>query len=249
MSQIRGSYYLDIAEGNVPGSKMKNKFGRNPAVGTSGFQTIWNGGGSYTGFDATSAEIVTLVSSDAGDNATGLGLRTIRIYGLDLNGLEQNEDVTLNGLTPVSSTLEYLRLDTARGLSAGTTGHNIGEVTIRQSITTANIFAVIPATYNSTMICAYTIPAGKNGYILSQRAALANKNAAVAIVRLKARGPGSIFTTRGEAALNSQGTGFLSTYFEIPSKIPPMTDLFIEAEASATVAVTAFLDILLVDIP
>lgn len=242
-----GNFYLKVAKGEVSGHKLKSKFGRNPTVGTSGFDTIWNGGGSYTGFDATGAEIVTIVSSSADDNSTGTGLRTIRIFGLDTNYLEQTEDINLSGIIEVNTTLSYIRLDTVKGLEAGTGKVNAGDITIRQSVTTAVIFAVVPAGYNSSMIAAYTIPAGKTGYLISQSAGISNKQAAAVAIRMQARSPGSVFTVQGEAALNSIGTGFIERSFILPKQIPEKTDIFIEAEASAEVAVSAFLEILLVD--
>jgi len=240
-------YFLRIAEGKIPGSKIVHKFGKNTDVGTS-FETIWNGGGAYSGFNATEAESVTIVSDSELDTAGGTGLRTLRLYGLDENLLEQTEDIELDGLTPVTSTLSYLRLDISRGLTAGTTGQNQGDITIAQSITTANIFAVLPAGYNATTIGAYTIPAGKNGYILTQAVSLANKQSAFISARIKIRMPGSVFTTSGEATLNAVGTSFIERKFTVPIKIPPGTDLFIEAEADSPVAVSCFLDILLVDV-
>jgi len=243
-----GNFYLNIAKGNVTGHKLKSKFGRNPTVGTSGFDTIWNGGGSYTGFDATGAEIVSIVSSSDDDNSTGTGLRTIRIWGLDADYLEQTEDIILDGTNEVNSTLSYIRLDTVKGLEAGTGRVNVGNITIRQSVTTAVIFAVVPAGYNSSMIAAYTVPAGKKGYLVAQRAGISNKQAAAVAIRMQARSPGSVFTVQGEAALNSLGVGFIEMVFAIPREIQEKTDIYIEAEASATVAVSAFFDILLVDI-
>jgi hypothetical protein len=242
------SYFERVSQGLVAGAKIIQKYGKNPAVGTVGFSTIWNGGGVYTGFPST-AETVTITSLSVNDtNTAGTGMRSLRMYGLSASGLEQTEDILLNGTTPVTSTLSYLRLNKAKGLTGGTLAHNDGNITIRQSVTTANIFAVMPATYNSTMIAAYTIPADKNGYLLSQRSAIANKTSAAVDIRIKVRQPGNLFTVNGEAALNSQGSGFINIDFKIPSQLPPLTDLFIEAEASANVAVTAFFDILLVDI-
>jgi len=242
-----GNFNLEIAKGNVLGHSLKSKFGRNPAVGTTGFDTIWNGGGKYTGFDAVVAETVTIVSASADDASAGTGLRTLRLYGLDTNGVEQTEDIILNGITVVTSTLLYLRLDTAKGLTAGTLGYNVGDISIAQSTTTAVIFAVVPATYNSTMIAAYTIPSNKTGYLIVQRAAIANKNAATVAIRMQIRQPSSVFNVAGEAAMNSVGTGYVEQIFPVPQTLPAMTDLFIEAEASATVAVSAFFDIILVD--
>ena len=248
MSNFRGDYYLDIAEGKIAGKKIIQKYGKNPSVSSGSYSTIWNGGGAYTGFPA-GAETVTVTSSSINDVATtGTGLRTLRLYGLSATGLEQTEDIIMNGTTAVTSTLSYLRLNRAKGLTAGTLLHNDGNITIRQSVTTATIFAVMPATYNTTMIAAYTIPSDKNGYILSQRASIANKNAATVDMRIQERRPGVLFTVSGEAALNSTGTGYIERTFSSPGRIPPMTDLYIEGEASSTVAISVFLDILLVDV-
>jgi len=245
-SAVKSEFYLEVAKGNIPGHKLKSKFGRNPSVGTS-FETIWNGGGTYTGFNAVGAETVTVSSSSSSDSISGTGLRTIRLYGLDANFEEITEDIELDGTADVISTKEFIRMDTAKGLTAGTVGHNVGDVTVHQTVDTAVIFAVIPATYNTTMIAAYTIPAGKTGFLMEQSTALSNKQAASADVRIQIKGPGEVFTVAGEAALNSQGTGYINQSFTIPKQIPEMTDLFIEAEASATIAISAFLEILLVD--
>ena len=242
-------FLLLVAEGKIPGYKIVHKFGKNPSVGTTAFETIWNEGGSYTGFNATQAETITIVSDDANDTLLGTGLRTLVLFGLDENFIEQTEVIDLNGTNPVTSQLSYIRCDRAKGLTSGggTYGSNLGNITIAQSITTTNVFAVMPIGYGSTMIAAYTIPAEKKGYIMTQASAIANKQAAAVAVRLKAKIPGTVFTVNGEAALNSQGTGFVERKFTAPGQLPPKTDLFIEAESSATVAVSSFIDILLVD--
>ena len=243
-----GDYYLDIAKGLITGHRTLTKFGRNPAVGTGTFETIWNGGGAYTGFNATGAEIVSIVSSSVNDiNTTGTGAWTIRLYGLDSSLLEITEDIILNGTTAVLTTLAYKRLDRIKVLTAGTTGWNEGDLTANQSVTTANIFAVVPATYNSTMIAAYTVPSNMTGYLVSQTASIANKTSAAVDVRIKIRQPGLVFTVAGEAALNSTGTGYIRMEFRIPQKLAGGTDLFIEASASTSVAVTAFMDLVLVE--
>jgi len=241
------NYYTEVAKGNVSGTKVIHKFGRNTDVSTTTFEAIWNGGGRYTGFDAVDAQLVTIVSSVATDTVDGTGLRTLRLYGLDANLEEQIEDVVLNGTTPVTSTLAYKRLDRAKGLTAGVDHYNNGDITIRQSVTTANIFAVIPATYNTTMIACYTIPSNMTGYILSQRAAIANKQSASVEVRIQVKSPGDVFTINGESALNSIGTGFIYVDFKVPIKLESGTDIFIDAKASSSVAVSAFFDIMLVE--
>lgn len=242
-------FYMEVAKGNIAGHSIVHKFGKNPAVGTTGFDTIWNGGGEYTGFNATAAETVTVVSSDGNDTLLGDGLQTLVLHGLDADWIEQSEVIELNGTTAVTSQLSYIRCYRAKGLTSGggTFSTNLGVITIAQSITTANVFAQIPIGYGTTMIAAYTIPAGKKGYIITQSAAIANKQSAAVAIRIKVKQPGSVFTVGGEAALNSQGAGFIERKFTVPAQLPAKTDFFIEAEASSTVAVSAFLDILLID--
>jgi len=62
-----GDFLIMVAEGKIPGKRIIHKFGKNPSVGATGFDTIWNGGGAYTGFNATAAETVTIVSNDTND--------------------------------------------------------------------------------------------------------------------------------------------------------------------------------------
>lgn len=249
MSLLRGEFYLDISKGNIDGHKMINKFGKNSDVSTTEFDALWSGGGEYSGFYATSAETVTVVSTDANDTLLGVGMRRIKLFGLDADGYEQTEELDMNGTTPVTSTLLYLRLDRARGLEVGdgTYSANNGDITIAQSVTTANVFAIIPIGYNTTMITAYTIPKGKTGYLYGRTVSIASKNASVADVRVKARVSGGVFTVLGEATVNSVGTGYISRNFVIPPELPELTDIVMEAQSSSSVALSGFLDILLVD--
>lgn len=242
-------HLLDVSMGNVVGHSAVHKFGSNPSMTSGEWDTIWNAGGVYTGFNAVNAEIVSIVSTSALDTDGGTGLRHMMLYGLDSNGKEQQETVILNGLTPVISSLSYLRLDRLRGIDSGLLEYNQGDITARQSITTAVVFATMPAGYNTTMIACYTIPADKNGYLVAQRASIANKKAAVVDIRVQSRVLGGVFTVGGEASLNSVGTGYIEQTFFLPKKLPPMTDIYIEGNASANhAAVSAFFDILLVDI-
>jgi hypothetical protein len=58
-------FYLGIGLGLIPGFDYVHKFGKNAdidaAVGT--YETIWNGGGNYTGFNCTSASTIGIAST------------------------------------------------------------------------------------------------------------------------------------------------------------------------------------------
>ena len=243
------SFWLEVAKGDVAGHSAVHKFGRNPDIDTGGFEAIWNGGASYTGFDATGAEIVEVFSSDVADDVAGTGALTLQVYGLDANYLEQNETVILTGATPVDTVNSYLRLDRMIVRSAGSGGQNAGTLTARQKVTTAVVFAVMPIGYNQTMIAAYTIPAAKTGYITSWYAALSKKVAAFSNVRLRVRPFGEVFQVKEEVTVSSTGSSTLPRNYHIPKNdLAAKSDIYVEADSSANDnGVSAGFDLILVD--
>lgn len=229
-----GNFGLNVQLGLVPGVSVIHKFGRNPSIDvSSGYEDLWNGGGEYTGFNATVAETVEVFSDDANDTLLGTGARTVVLIGLDANLVEQTETIELNGTTPVNSVNQYLRLDRSLVLTAGSSGKNAGEITMRQNVTTANVFVVIPVGGNRTLIAAYTIPFGKVGYATSIFAALSKKKDTFCNIQVLARFPGSVFQIVEWFTLSASGNSYVSRDFKIPlSGIPAGTDVKISADAS-----------------
>lgn len=148
--------------------QQNRKFGNNSDVDTGTLpEDLWNGGGVYTGHNATGAEIVTVVSSSVNDTSAGTGARTIQLVGLDANYLPISETVTLNGTSTVDTVNSYLRLDRGIILTAGSGKTNAGTITARQKVTTANIFFALLITENQTHVGCFTIPAGYTGFIVA----------------------------------------------------------------------------------
>lgn len=138
-------YLIDLALGNILGFSVGTKFGRNSNIdiGTTP-EDIWHGGGNYTGQPENfTPETVDVFSANANDTAAGTGARTIRIFGLKTNSSEvyESEDITLNGTSTVTSTNSWWRVNRAYVLTAGSTGSAQGDITIRSTTTTANVFA------------------------------------------------------------------------------------------------------------
>jgi len=201
---------LAVARGNMEGLAPVHKYGLNPDIDiANGFETLWNGGEAYTGFDATGEEIVTVVSSSTADTSAGTGARDVTLFGLTVAGIEQSETVTMNGTTAVDSTLSYWRLDRVKCGAVGSGGVNAGNITVAQKVTTAVIFAVLPIGYGSTMLAAFTIPAGKTGFFNSWFAAFAGKVKSISSVRLNKREPGKSFQVLEEQSLMSGGFDIL----------------------------------------
>lgn len=92
--------------------------------------------------------------------STGAGVVVIT------NGLDASyekitpEFIILNGTTQVTTTNSYLRMTSARVVAAGSSGLNEGAITIAQSVTTANVMAVMPTTGRTKIAC-NTVPDGK----------------------------------------------------------------------------------------
>jgi hypothetical protein len=247
-------YGLDIQRGLVPGVSVIHKFGRNPDIDTiDGFEDLWNGGGEYTGFNATVAETVEVFSSagaGVNDTAAGTGARTLKVIGLGAGFVSQTEDIILNGTTPVNTVNDYIRLDRALVLTAGSGGANAGDLTIRQNVTTANVFAVMPAGGNRTLIACYTIPFGKVGYVSSGFASLAKKKDAFCNVQALARFPGSVFQIVEWFTIGANGNSYVTRDFKIPLDAAPAgTDIKISADTSQNdVGVAGGFEIILVDV-
>ncbi len=245
-------YYLEVAESEVEGLGYIHKFGNNPDIDTaSGFEDIWNGGGHYTGQDPTSQERVEIFSDNINDNGiTNLtGGHTIRIRGLDENYTQIEEILTLDGTTPVLSNLSYLRLYRARILTAGNSSWNEGIITIRQSVTTANIFVVMPAEEGSTLIAAFTTPANTNSFMTAWYGALSGKKAGFSTIKLVHRHEGGAWQTLEVLALSSAGSGIFTREYTIPKNdIPEKTDVKIRADSSANdLGVSGGFDLIIID--
>ncbi len=243
-------FYFEVARGAEASSYM-HKFGRNPdidnAPGT--FEAIWNGGADYTGFDATGAETVEVVSSSTDDDAAGTGARTIVVQGLDGNYAKISETVILDGTTAVDTANTYIRLDRMRVATAGSGGANVGTITASQK-TSGTVFAAMPIGYNQTMIAAWTVPAGKTAYLASWFASLADKATAECNIRLLWRPFGEVFQTKEEFALMGAGTSYVSRDYKVPKVISAKADIKIMADSNAAnTGVAAGFDLILEDRP
>lgn len=246
-----GNFGLNVQRGLIPGVSAIHKFGRNPDIDiASGFEDLWNGGGTYTGFNATVAETVEVFSSNANDTLLGTGARTLQLIGLDANLVEQEEIIELNGTTPVNSVNQYLRLDRAIVLTGGSGGVNDGTLTGRQNVTTANVFFQLPIGGNRTLIACYTVPFGKVGYITSGFAAIAKKKDAFCNVQALFRLPGGVFQIAEWFTIGASGSGYVDRDFKIPlSGIPAGTDIKIAADTSQNgVGVAGGFQIILVEV-
>lgn len=149
-----------VSLNQIDGWTSKRLFGMNDDIDV-GTEAIWPFGGAYAFPDA--AETLSVVSSSANDNATGSGVGVVRVVGLDENYESIFENVVLNGVTPVTTTNTFLRVNEAICLtpgSASTTDENAGNITVTNT-TSAQTLAYIEAGEGRSHQLIYTVPADK----------------------------------------------------------------------------------------
>lgn len=214
-------FLLEVAKGNVPGHSLLRKFGKNGDISTGSVpETVWGGGDLYEGLNPTAASITEIVSSLSADtNGTGTGAYTVEIFGLDEDYVEQSEVVELNGLTPVSTSNQYLRVNRAIVRSAGSGGANAGIISAIHVDDSIEMIT-IEVGKNQSALAAYTIPAGKTAYFISQYAAAnrvtGNTASTYANFELVIRPFGEVFQVKDFAGASSDNNDSQEYYYAQP---------------------------------
>jgi len=225
--------FLQIAEGQMRGYSANAKFGHNQDIDTATApEDLWDNGGDYTGFPSQSddPETVDVFSSNAADDATGTGAQRVTVEGLDNNWEFASESVAMDGTTPVATSTRWHRVNRVYVIKAGSGGENAGIITVRHTTTTANVFATVPVGYNQTTICAFTVPDGKDCYILKLLAQIgrANGSAGSAEFSLRVSRPGEPFRALRYKTVTTQ-EGYIEQLLA-PIKLPPRTDVKVRIE-------------------
>ena len=112
-------------------------------------------GGQYTFL--TSACILNIHSSASSDALTSVGLRTMKIQGLDQTFTAVEEIVSLSGPIRVQTSNKYLRTNFMTGLTAGVSATNVGVITA-QTATGSVIQSQMNANEGMSQNGVYTVP-------------------------------------------------------------------------------------------
>ena len=213
-------FRLLVKMGLVPGFTAHDKFGENLAVGTIA-EDIWPVGGIYN--HPTAAAVVNVNSNSALDDAAGTGARIARLFGLGALYNEITEDVPLTGNGTAASTLEYLRLDRARVLTAGSGGENAADIDFIHTGTNDPI-AIISQGDNQTTQALVTVPAGKTCYITSWTNTLDSQKTIT--YQLKTREVGEVFRARKKFITDQAIFPQFQSYIQVPEKSDIVTRAF-----------------------
>lgn len=224
---------LQISRGLVRGAYSVNKYGYNSAVPSNAYETIWDGSNLYTYI--STAGTATVTSSNTSSDNGG----TVTVYGLDANYDLVQETLTIGGGAGTQSFYRVFRatLDTA---NTGTS--NVGTVTVTVDSTSA---AIISPARGQTLMAIYTIPRGKKGYLV-QLDAGSQKDLEHEIVLVVKNGSGNVFQTKEFISIRG---GFHTKNYALPVEIDEKYDIEVRAKSSATSAVSAGFELIVLDVP
>lgn len=141
--------------GRITGYTRASAYGHTPTPTAN--SDVWEGAGLYP-FQSTAVKLEAL-SASASDTAAGTGARTVMVQGLDANFNSISETVTMNGVTPVTTVNNYIRVNGFNLLTAGSGNTNAGDITLRVSGAGATQ-AIMRAGYGYSKSAIYTVPTG-----------------------------------------------------------------------------------------
>ncbi len=227
-----------VSRRTILNSDVMDKFGNVDNVNTAdGATDLWEFGGLYT-----FSPVVTLNPFLGLDNITrvsssnALDTQTITVLGLDKDGYEVEQEITLTGTTPVVLPTPLWRV--YRMENKADFGNNINgtvycytsDATVTLGVPSPNnTVRAIMTSNNSTLMGIYTIPRGYTGYLVKARVSMSRSQGGNATFRYLSARTGKVFVTRyrGEVAANK---AFVDER-AFPDPIPELTDIVIRCDS------------------
>jgi len=236
---------LDLARRQITGQRTFFFFGYNNDIDASVWEDVHPGGGDINWLET--ATKVEVLSTNAADTAAGLGTRSVEIHGLSATGVDQDEVIAMNGVTPVESSLTYVRINKIHNEQVGTYGgSHQGDITCR--VTGAGVvlgvMTGIEGVVNSGVQYGlgeagngfYSVPLGKVAYLMGGVATINTTASKTADLVLYERegilNTSTPFDPRRVLwdAIEVQGT--IPIAFRSFKKIKGLTDIYFRAQAS-----------------
>lgn len=214
-------FLFRISMGLVAGAKTVFKFGYNDDVDSGTVpEDVWTGGGLYPW--PTSAAVLSVVSTSTDDTLLGTGARTIKIVGLDENYETLEEEVELNGTTPVLTTSSFFRVHRMYVVTAGTDTANIGRISASHGATG---LAYIEIGDGQTEMAIYTVCKGCELYLDTWYVSVQKKVAGSITCHLEWRAPGGAWRLAQTMGLSATGTSTMQRDTKLWFKVPEKSDI------------------------
>jgi len=159
-STTSADWSMQVARGLVTGASQVNIFAFSDSVKTT-LYTLWELTGTTQYAFPASAVTMTFASTSASDNTRA----TILISGLNSTWDAITETVTLNGTSNVTTTNQFLRINSMIMTSTGTgQTTNVGTITAKNGGIT---YAQMNAGVGRSQAAVYSVPNGYTMYITS----------------------------------------------------------------------------------
>ena len=177
---------VDIARGNVTGSRPFSAYGERVVGAGEVNRVVWPNG-VFTIPDIAGVQM-TVVSTSADDDEAGTNARVVEIHYLDINLNEQEEHVTLQGLTPVVTAATDIRFINCMHVHEwGTDPSAAGDITAYVGATTYSQIAAGDTRCSSS---ARMVPKGKRLFVAGM---VAGATSGTAAAKVKVRIASSAF--------------------------------------------------------
>lgn len=225
-------FNLQLAQGRIEGMDAVRKFGRNPDVDSGSWYDVWDGGAHWV--PPTAAQYHTLSSTSASDAAGGAGATAVNVYGLDGDYLPMNETVAMNGSGSTVTASQYTRIFRMIAASSGSLMVNAGVITATAS-NDGTVTANIAASVGQTLMAIYTTAASVEGYV-TKLYAFMNRNVTTGAADVRLTFEDVVEQTMNVkffGGLVAAGNSVLEHEYSIPLKVPPKTDVRLQADVSA----------------
>ena len=240
-----GGEDLDIARGLRGGISDVEAIGHTEAAPNGSYGPVVHGG--TLNWLAAASAVRAASGGNANDTVAGTRARKVMVYGLDENWALANEEIELAGASAsAATTITFRRVFYAEVTECGTvTSSNEADIDIETTGGTS--LCIIDAGDSQSHMAVYTIPAGCTGYL--RRLHLNVDGAKTVDVRTMIRTNTADETTAPFGSVRVAGirdgiVGHLEIVYEVMTKIPALTDIWVEAQASAAdVDVAAELDL------
>ena len=211
---------------------------------------MWEGGSEYTYDPDGTAPIISIASSDSGDS------QELSIQGLDIDGNLTIQLITLNGTTRVALTTSLWRVfrifNNGNVDLSGTVFCYTGTGTV-PSIGDPEVRALINPGNEQTLMCLYTIPIGKVGFLYRGEIGVqldgnAGSLSEYALWNYKSRRFGKVFRVKKSGSCMIGGSAVYQDERIFPDPIPALTDIKLNIKTvTQTMGLWGTFDILLVD--
>lgn len=246
-----------IARGNMRLAHIHHQFGRNTACGTS-YVPVTDNGIYRTPQVAGATQLRVKAGGNAADTADGAGARSVRLYGLDVNGDEVQEVIATAGASASSaSSTAFIRLYAVEVEASGTygtqsAGSHVGTITIENAAGTEDWAAMQINGFPSSAaaIGSLTIPRNHAGLVTSMQINV-NEAKTTDLLILKREGVLQAAAPYKPVMKMQEFLGVsssISISFETPIKFTELTDVGVLAKVSnGTGAVSVDMEVIMLE--